>query len=60
MTKNEIWQYSATWLELEDVILSEVSQISKREIRDNFAYMQSIKKEIHLHSSCKQTLRHNQ
>ena len=29
MTKNEIWPFATTWMELEDITLSEISQSEK-------------------------------
>ena len=33
MRKNEIWVFAATWMELEDIMLSEVSQSEKDRYR---------------------------
>ena len=42
--KNKIMPFAATWMDLEIVILSEVSQTQKRQISYDTAYMWNLKK----------------
>ena len=39
--KNKIMPYAATWMELETLILSEVSQKEKRQIPYDITYLES-------------------
>ena len=41
--KNEIMPFAATWMQLEIIILSEVSQTEKSQIPCNFMYMWNLK-----------------
>ena len=45
ITKNEIMSFEATWMDLDIVILSEVSQ-TERQISYNIAYMWNLKKKM--------------
>ena len=42
--KNEIMTFPATWMDLEIIVLSEISQTEKRQISYDTAYMQNVKK----------------
>ena len=42
--KNEIMPFAATWMDLEMIILSEVSQTEKDKISYDIAYMWNLKK----------------
>ena len=42
--KNEIMSFAATWMDLEIIILSEVSQTGKKQISYDIAYMWNLKK----------------
>ena len=44
--KNEIMPFAATWVDLEIVILSEVSQTQKDKLSYDIAYMQNLKKKM--------------
>ena len=50
--KNEIMTFTATWMDLEAVILSEVGQ---RQILYDIAYEQNLEKSIQMNLSVKQT-----
>ena len=50
--KNEIMTFTATWMDLEAVILSEVGQ---RQILYDTAYEQNLEKSIQMNLSVKQT-----
>ena len=39
MRKNEIWPFVAMWMELESIMLSEISQAEKRQIPYVFTHM---------------------
>ena len=41
--KNEIMEFAVTWMDLEIIILSEVSQTKKRQISYDIAYMWNLK-----------------
>ena len=42
--KNEIMPFAATWMDLESIILSEVSQTEKRQISYDITYMWNVKR----------------
>ena len=50
--KNEIMTFTATWMDLEAVILSEAGQ---RQILYDIAYKQNLEKSIQMNLSVKQT-----
>ena len=39
MRKNEIWPFVATWMELEGIVLSEISR-SKKDITCSYSYVE--------------------
>ena len=45
--KNEIMPFAATWMNLESVILSEVSQTEKKQASYDIIYMHKLKKKLY-------------
>ena len=44
LKKNDIMPFAATWMDLENIMLSEVSQTAKRHILYDITYMRNLKK----------------
>ena len=56
--KDEIMPLAATWMDLEIIVVSEVSQTEEKQISSDIAYMQNLKTMIQMNIFTKQKKTH--